>query len=65
MPLYAFACADCGHAFEAFASIEKKERGWKPSCPKCGNGKVRQSYEATWIGRSSTPRSRGNCCGAR
>ncbi len=47
MPLYAFACADCGQAFKAFASIEKKERGWKPSCPKCGNGKVRQSYEAT------------------
>lgn len=66
MPTYVFKCEACQSEFEAFASIQKKESGWKPDCPRCGSSKTIQVYRqaARWINSlsSSPPVSGGSCC---
>ena len=37
MPTYEYACAECGHEFEAFQSITAKPIR---KCPECGKRKV-------------------------
>jgi len=32
MPTYTYVREQCQTCFEAFASIQKKESGWKPNC---------------------------------
>lgn len=63
MPVYAYICDTCHTEFEAIASFQKKETGWKPDCPKCGSQDTRQVYRvAALVGRQkSTPISSG-CC---
>ncbi|PWH14163.1 MAG: FmdB family transcriptional regulator [Anaerolineae bacterium] len=65
MPTYVYKCEDCQSEFEAFASIQKKESGWKPDCPRCGSSKTVQSFRqaALWVRSSSTPSLvSGSCC---
>jgi putative FmdB family regulatory protein len=35
MPLYAYACAQCGHEFETLVRSDET-----PECPKCGGAKL-------------------------
>lgn len=35
MPLYAYHCADCRHAFETLAHFDET-----PDCPACGSARV-------------------------
>jgi len=46
VPLYEFECRDCGHQFEVFASFSQKEKGLKPSCPKCESQNASQVFSS-------------------
>jgi putative FmdB family regulatory protein len=35
MPIYAYACADCGHDFETLVRASET-----PACPKCGGARL-------------------------
>lgn len=64
MPTYTYVCEKCQTRFEAFASIQKKETGWKPNCPRCGSSQTRQTIEAVSLihpTRESSS-SGGGCC---
>lgn len=66
MPLYSYVCQICETSFDAFASIEKKEKGWKPKCPNCGGAEVRQNYrDVAWVGKSDSLPRQGGCCSPR
>ena len=41
MPTYDLACGECGYEWEAVHSIKE---GHPKECPKCGAGKVRQTF---------------------
>lgn len=66
MPTYLYKCVDCQSEFEAIASIQKKESGWKPKCPRCGSFHTVQSFRhaARWIRSQSSSASTnaGACC---
>jgi putative FmdB family regulatory protein len=63
MPIYTFVCGNCKIEFEAFASFQKKESGWKPDCPGCGNSQVRQALRpVAMIGGKQSPPAGGGCC---
>ncbi len=66
MPFYTYICQECDSYFESFASIQKKESGWKPICPKCGSTKTCQIFAAVAVSTGSK-RSypTGGCCGSR
>ena len=38
MPIYEYACQECGEQFETMTSMSKRDRGVK--CPECGGKKV-------------------------
>lgn len=63
MPVYTYVCDQCKIEFEAFASVQKKESGWMPDCPKCGGKMIRQTFKPvvriTDLRSSSSGRS---CC---
>lgn len=63
MPIYTYYCEKCGTKFEAFASIQKKETGWQPNCPKCGSPNPRQTFNLVAT-LAKTPRSSSgrSCC---
>lgn len=63
MPLYAYICEDCETEFDAFATISKKEAGWRPQCPKCGSAQTRHIFKMVpVIARSPALPSKGGCC---
>lgn len=66
MPTYTYVCEQCGSKFEAFASIKKKESGWRPECPQCGSPETRQTYTTVTViaGPQSLPVG-GSCCTPR
>lgn len=43
MPIYAFACADCGHQFERLQKLSEPD---PQHCPACGTGAVRRQLTA-------------------
>ena len=45
MPTYQYACADCGHEFEAFQSFSEASL---TACPEC-TGEVRKIYSAVGV----------------
>jgi putative FmdB family regulatory protein len=45
MPTYQYACADCGHEFEAFQTFSEASL---TSCPEC-KGEVRKIYSAVGV----------------
>ncbi len=64
MPVYTYVCKACETHFEAFASIQKKESGWKPVCPHCGSGQTQQTFESVALLKSkqaSATRDGGGC----
>lgn len=64
MPVYTYTCGNCNTHFEAFDSIQKKESGWQPSCPKCGSTQTRQIYKPVAAIHGSRPissRGGGRC----
>lgn len=67
MPVYVYLCESCKADFEAFASIQKKESGWKPVCPKCGSAQTRQIFKSIRVGTLAGGRSAegGSCCSPR
>ncbi|MBP2676280.1 MAG: Zinc ribbon domain [Deltaproteobacteria bacterium] len=71
MPTYSYLCESCKKLFEIRMSITEKEQ-WKPRCPGCGGGKMKQqlfgfSFGGSGGGKSSPggccPPGRGGCCG--
>jgi putative FmdB family regulatory protein len=45
MPTYQYACADCGHQFEAFQTFSEASL---TACPEC-KGEVRKIYSAVGV----------------
>ena len=43
MPIYAFACTDCGHAFDRLQKIADAD---PTQCPRCGLETVRRQVTA-------------------
>lgn len=52
MPIYEYACRDCGHQFEWLVRGDEK-----PSCPSCGRGKLAKqlSLPAAHMAGASQP----------
>ena len=48
MPIYVFACEECGNTYELNASIKEKEVGLKPKCPQCFSDHSRQLITASF-----------------
>jgi putative FmdB family regulatory protein len=46
MPIYSFQCEQCGTVFDVRASIQEKETGLKPRCPRCQAKDTRQVITA-------------------
>uniref|UniRef100_A0A7V3PT49 Zinc ribbon domain-containing protein n=1 Tax=candidate division WOR-3 bacterium TaxID=2052148 RepID=A0A7V3PT49_UNCW3 len=44
MPVYEFFCEDCEQKFEVVATLQEKEAGLKPVCPRCGCTRVHQVF---------------------
>ncbi|MGC9336244.1 MAG: FmdB family zinc ribbon protein [Anaerolineae bacterium] len=70
MPTYDYACEDCGHAFEVFATFKQKAEGLQPECPQCHSHNTQQIFRSvTFIrssnssGDSSMPMACGPGCG--
>jgi putative FmdB family regulatory protein len=72
MPIYEFACAQCGHEFE---ELVRSSTARKPACPKCGARKTERklsvfasSVKASAGGAAPPPAcgmgggSCGRCC---
>ncbi|MBQ6374209.1 MAG: zinc ribbon domain-containing protein [Clostridia bacterium] len=60
MPIYDFKCKECGHRFELFTSISRRDAA---TCPKCG-GAVERVYEGKWSMCLSSAGASGGCsCG--
>ena len=60
MPIYEYACDECGENFEVLVSSAKV----KSACPKCGAKKISRRFStfAAHVG-SSTPCKSGVCPG--
>ena len=43
MPIYAFGCAHCGHAFERLQKLSDPD---PTDCPECGQAQVRRQLTA-------------------
>lgn len=43
MPLFEYACPDCGYVFEKLVLARGAE---PPECPKCGRSRVEQLFSA-------------------
>lgn len=43
MPIYAFACTDCGHAFDRLQKIADAD---PVGCPQCGKSTVKRQITA-------------------
>jgi len=67
MPVYTYMCEKCKTEFEAFASIQKKESGWQPECPKCGSTQTRQTFKPVMLISDSrrSPSGGSGCCSSR
>lgn len=52
MPVYQYACQDCGHAFEK--QLRMMQAGEPQACPSCQSGQTRKRIGAIAVGNSST-----------
>lgn len=50
MPIYEYACPDCGHAFEKRVGFSESDDA--QPCPTCGQGEARR--QISLIGHTST-----------
>ena len=55
MPLYEYACDDCGQTFEKLVSV--RDRDNEGVCPGCGSEHVQRLVSAFAIGRSNNSSS--------
>ena len=70
MPIYVFACEECGKTYEINASIKEKEAGLQPKCPHCFSDRSRQLITASFTVRGGGSGNStfgcnpgGGCCG--
>jgi putative FmdB family regulatory protein len=48
MPIYEYACTECGHEFESL--IMNQEEAEQVQCPKCDSREVRKALSAFAVG---------------
>ncbi len=56
MPIFEYACANCGHVFEKLVLTRNQEL---PECPKCGRKQVEQVFSAF---ATAASKSTGRAC---
>ena len=61
MPIYLFACEDCGRTYEIQASMQDKEAGLKPNCPDCDSERSRQLIATSFSIRKGSGDSTSGC----
>ena len=64
MPIYEYACPDCGHAFEKRVGFSDSDNA--QPCPVCGNSEAHRQISLigrTSTGSSSTGYSAASNCG--
>jgi putative FmdB family regulatory protein len=59
MPLYEYACRECGHRFEVLQRVG--EGGQAVSCPRCAASAPRRQL-STFAGQISAPRAAAARC---
>jgi putative FmdB family regulatory protein len=52
MPMYQYACNDCGHDFEK--KLRMSQSGEAQACPSCGSMETRKRIGAFAVGGSTT-----------
>lgn len=73
MPLYEYACAQCGETVELLQKMGTQEAG--VSCPACGNAQLTKKLSVSAPARqvdggppcgskSAAPHGCGGCCGS-
>jgi len=60
MPLYEYACEDCGTSFEQLVSARDRDNG--AQCPECGSSNAKRLISSFAIGKSSATGSAGASC---
>ena len=69
MPIYVFACEECGKTYEINASIKEKEAGLQPKCPECNSDRSNQLITNSFVIRNGGSNvingcnPGGGCCG--
>lgn len=63
MPNYEYVCTECGEKVEIAATISEKEKGLKPTCPKCGSKKMAQVFGNFSVMSSSKGANKPPMCG--
>ena len=61
MPIYDYACADCGHLFEQMQEMSAEGR---LKCPSCGSSAVNKMISAPGLIKTTgRPGNGQTCCG--
>ena len=61
MPIFEYACPNCGHAFEKLVLTRQPE---PPECPRCGWKKVDQKFSTFATGTATHSVASGACASA-
>jgi putative FmdB family regulatory protein len=61
MPIFEYACRDCGHHFEAFVTADRR-----PACPSCDGAELTKQLSSPGMvgageSRSKAAAPRGGC----
>ncbi len=59
MPIYTFACKDCGEKFDLLIGVTTEKEELK--CKKCGSKKIVREISGFSVGKSSGSSSDSNC----
>jgi len=49
MPIYEYTC-ECGHEFDDYLPVSKREKPIKSPCPECGENKVSRKVSRATMG---------------
>ncbi|MDX1503783.1 MAG: zinc ribbon domain-containing protein [Thermoanaerobaculia bacterium] len=60
MPLYEYACTDCGHRFEVLQRLGQGAEGL--ICPSCDASRVEKQYSTFAAATSDGGRAAGSSC---
>jgi putative FmdB family regulatory protein len=58
MPIFEYACSNCGHVFEKLVLARSQE---PPECPQCGWNRVEQKFSVFATGGAPS-KSAGSVC---
>jgi putative FmdB family regulatory protein len=58
MPIFEYACSNCGHVFEKLVLTRNQQ---PPECPQCGWKQVEQKF-LTFATAGATSKSAGAAC---